>query len=177
MLGDSLTEFWNWAPLNPKALVLNFGVSGDTTMGAWARLGEVLEVKPDKIFVQIGINDLSQGRSPLEVSLGHARIWGEIRNILGCGSILIVCSLTPLREDKFDWPSPNLNNERVKQTNSLLKKAADLEKRTFVDLFSLISDDTGQLREDMSLDGAHLSAKAYGVWLEALRPYATNNYL
>jgi len=59
-LGNSLTEGGDWAARFPKQYPVNRGISGDNTEGVLARLSEILKTNPAKLFLMIGINDISQ---------------------------------------------------------------------------------------------------------------------
>jgi lysophospholipase L1-like esterase len=42
---------------------------------------------------------------------------------------------------------------------------------TYIDLFSLMADTNNHLPRSFSVDGLHLSYKAYKVWADAIKPY------
>lgn len=63
MLSERLMELYN-----RHSLVLNAGVSGESTTGLLARLErDALRFKPDLVTVMIGINDSADGRTSLEL--------------------------------------------------------------------------------------------------------------
>jgi lysophospholipase L1-like esterase len=169
MLGDSLTEGWRWDSLKPEASVINLGVSGDSTMGVRCRLNRCAELKPKKIFLQVGINDLSQGRTPEEVAEGHFKIWRELAEKLPQAE-LSICSLTPINEKRLAWPSESLKNSRVEETNRLIKEAAEREGLIYVDLHAAMADGEGSLPDHMTDDGVHLARAAYEIWMKTLKP-------
>lgn len=57
-LGDSLTFRTEWSELFPEEIVINRGIGRDTTAGVLKRLDHIIEAKPKKIFILIGVNDL-----------------------------------------------------------------------------------------------------------------------
>lgn len=74
--GDSLTQghglpeedgfvpqlqAWLRANGAPDAVVLNAGVSGDTTAGGLARIGWALGERPDAVILELGANDMLRG--------------------------------------------------------------------------------------------------------------------
>ncbi|UJH90616.1 GDSL-type esterase/lipase family protein [Antarcticibacterium sp. 1MA-6-2] len=59
-LGNSLTEYTDWNELLQLPTAKNRGISGDTSFGILQRLDEVTEGKPSKIFLLVGINDISR---------------------------------------------------------------------------------------------------------------------
>lgn len=88
LLGDSITAGYGLRPSESlptvleraladhgaPAKVLNFGVSGDTTSGGLARVGQVVEAKPDLAVVALGANDLLQGVPPARVQANLDKI-------------------------------------------------------------------------------------------------------
>src|SRR6478735_10221234 len=60
-LGNSITERGAWGELLSGQPIMNRGIGGDNTFGVLARLEGVAKAKPKKIFLLIGINDLSRG--------------------------------------------------------------------------------------------------------------------
>lgn len=74
-LGDSLTAGWGLSAdqafpsqlqraLARDVVVMNQGISGDTTSGGLARLEQALKAKPDAVIVELGTNDALQGLDP-----------------------------------------------------------------------------------------------------------------
>src|SRR4051794_8025406 len=59
-LGNSITQGGNWKKLLKDTTVINRGISGDVTFGILNRLGEVIQREPSKLFLLIGINDISK---------------------------------------------------------------------------------------------------------------------
>ena len=59
-LGNSITAGTDWMELMGRKDVRNRGISGDITFGVLERLDEVTEGKPSKVFILIGINDISR---------------------------------------------------------------------------------------------------------------------
>jgi lysophospholipase L1-like esterase len=170
MLGDSLTEYNIWDGLDPQAKIINLGLSGDTGMGVLFRLNRVFQSQPDLVFLQVGINDLSQGRKPQEIVSTSERIWAGIKNYCPEAKI-IVCSLAPVLEEKFCWDTEVLRNSRIRQTNSLLAQKALEAKLDYIDLYAPLADQEQKLPDNFTDDGVHLTAAAYEVWMLTLQKY------
>jgi lysophospholipase L1-like esterase len=169
MLGDSLTEFNIWDKISKNHTVINQGCSGDTTAAIFFRLRQTYHAKPTLVFLQAGINDLSQGRSPTEVLEGHQTIWNAIFKNLPLTQ-LVVCSLVPVNSKMFGWVS-QLNNDLIRKTNGLLEKEALTKNLDFIDLFSPLMGDNPELPENLTQDGVHLTALAYQSWIKTLQNY------
>src|SRR5262245_42410399 len=60
-LGDSITELCHWSELLQNPSVLNRGIGGDTTQDILNRVDQIYRLRPQKLFLMIGVNDLIQG--------------------------------------------------------------------------------------------------------------------
>src|SRR5258708_3619159 len=60
-LGNSITEGGNWKNLLKDSTAINRGISGDITFGILYRIDDVIRRQPAKVFLLIGINDISKG--------------------------------------------------------------------------------------------------------------------
>src|SRR5215510_7190548 len=61
MLGDSITDYADWASLVPDVVLHNHGMAGDDTAGVLRRLHLVTRSSPSDVFLMIGTNDLGKG--------------------------------------------------------------------------------------------------------------------
>jgi hypothetical protein len=61
-LGDSITEKMDWQELFSSNNIINRGICSDTISGVINRLDSILQVKPSKVFLMIGINDMALGK-------------------------------------------------------------------------------------------------------------------
>lgn len=60
-LGDSITEKIDWKELFSKNNILNRGIGSDTISGLINRTDSIVKLKPSKVFLMIGINDIALG--------------------------------------------------------------------------------------------------------------------
>ena len=164
-LGDSLTEGHNWARDFPPAV--NLGIGGDTCGGVWARLGEVVDLNPAEIFLQIGINDFLRGAPPDEILAGHLRIWDELAERLPASRLRVV-SMLPYLEAALPGLPPNLE---LILLNAALAEEAGRRGLVFIDLFRDLADADNQLRLDCTSDGLHLAPPGYKIWSDKLREF------
>jgi lysophospholipase L1-like esterase len=169
-IGDSLTEGHRWDELDASAEVVNLGLSGDTAMGVYFRLNLLAHAHPNLVFLQVGVNDLSQGHDPLELRKTHQKIWRAIAARAPLAK-LVVCSLIPVRETKFAWVADYLNNGLIRRTNAKLYLAAREANLPFIDLYSPMADSSEELPDDFTTDGVHLTEAAYKVWESVLKAY------
>jgi len=64
---------------------------------------------------------------------------------------------------------------RIVSLNSKLKKLADTQKITFINLYPLYIDKDGKLQKEITADGLHLFPEAYSKWVEKISTFVTDN--
>jgi len=168
-LGNSITEGGNWKTLLKDSSLINRGISGDNTFGVLNRIGEVISHKPAKLFLLMGVNDLSKN-IPVEV------IFENILSIVGRihsgspGTKVYVQSILPLNATNEKFPEKFLNHESdVLIINTQLRKFASRMKYTYVDLYNEFTDAQGRLDEKYTTDGLHLNKSGYSHWISVLK--------
>lgn len=167
-LGNSITEGGNWKKLTGDSTVINRGISGDITFGLLARLDEVTQRQPTKLFILIGINDLAKG-IPDEVILQN--IFQLVRQVQAKvpSTKIYVQSILPVNTSVEKFPSAYAQMDHVVTINYQLKKIAERFNYTYVDLFEQFRDAEGQLDKRFTYDGLHLNAQGYVHWRDILK--------
>lgn len=159
-LGDSLTNACEWHEFFRNIRLKNRGISGDTTNGILNRIDEVIESKPRKIFIMIGINDLNQGRSVDEIFNNYKIILNSFHK-KSSKTEVFVQSILPLNNQNF--PNGGVNNKII-ELNARLKDLAQEFSFQYIDLYSSFLDGNNQLDERYTIDGIHLNGQGYLVW-------------
>lgn len=161
MLGDSQTALCEWQELLGDSItVLNRGISGDYVEGVWERLDEVIKHKPLKIFLLVGINDLFYGNRPDAVAARYRDIVQKIRHD-SPDTELILQSVLPVNNKVRSLPA---TNAEVQALNVLIVQIAKDYALPYVDLYSQLTDASGNLSEKFTDDGIHLNGLGYVVW-------------
>jgi lysophospholipase L1-like esterase len=168
-LGNSITDFGEWSELLNDERCKNRGISGDVTEGILFRLGGITKCKPAKIFLLIGVNDLSKGLTDQEILANYRKILTRIK-AESPATMVYVQSILPVNPFYNQYPNHTNKTERIKAINPELKKMASELGYRYVDLFSLMADKNDLLRKDLSLDGLHLNYNGYKIWVDAVRP-------
>ncbi len=170
-LGDSITDGCEWNELLGNPHVKNRGSSGDTTMGVHDRLDAILPGHPAKIFLLIGINDLSRGIAADTVVENIRRILQRIRTESPATRVYVQ-SLLPVSDAFGLFTGHTARRRDIPAVNEAIGKLAPQEGATYVDLYSRFVDpQTGKMKLDYSNDGLHLLGKGYLCWREVLLPY------
>jgi len=169
MVGNSLTEGGDWKKWLNDTSVINRGIGGDVTFGVLRRLPDITERKPSKLFLLIGINDLSRN-TPDEVIMENiftiaSKIRGRSRK-----TKIFVQSILPTNDTFKNLEKKFLGKgEHIVAINEQLRKYAAKMHYTFVDLYSHVVDGEGRLDARYTTDGLHLNAAGYKVWVEWLK--------
>lgn len=160
VIGDSLSM---WLPpelLPQDRFWLNQGISGDTTGGILKRLSAFSNTKPDTIHLMAGVNDLKNGASDHEILTNLNQIMAQLRQ-QHPQSRVVVHSILPTR-----WE--NIPSRRVRSLNARIAQLTDYHRLDYLDLHPSFSNDTGNLRQELTTDGLHLNQLGYQVWQLAL---------
>lgn len=169
MLGNSLTERGAWADLLQDSLVVNRGIGGDCVAGMTARLGAIVAGKPRALFLMAGVNDLIFSKITPEALLGqYERLLDAIRAASPRTTVFIQ-SLLPLDEVQNEEYFAG-KNARIEAFNALLRDMARQRGLDYIDIRSRMVRD-GKMPAEYTVDGIHLNAAGYAVWVDVLRPY------
>jgi lysophospholipase L1-like esterase len=165
-LGNSITDQAEWFELFQNPNVKNRGISGDDTDGVLGRLDEVIESKPAKIFIMIGTNDLSYGKSVEYILGNYARILDTIFQKSPDTKIFIQ-SVLPT-DDAIHYTRKNSEIIRI---NKELEELARSKGCIYIDLFKEFATSENKLNPEYSIDGLHLNGKGYELWKELIGDY------
>lgn len=168
-LGNSITDFTDWNELLQLTEARNRGISGDITFGILERLDEVTEGKPAKVFVLIGINDISRNIPDSVILDNYKKI---IRRIKAASpqTRIYFNTLLPVNNTFTDRAHFN-KDEHIHFINEGLKKLGEAEKITIIDIHPLFLDADKRLEKLYTYDGLHLNAAGYVKWAAILKPY------
>lgn len=169
-LGNSLTDGGEWSELFNNNRIKNRGISGDITAGVLNRIEEVINRKPAKVFLLIGINDLSRGIQPDSVVKNIMRIAQYVHQFIP-GTKLYVQSILPVSSAFALFGNHTNKTESINAINSSLAMKADANHYTYIDLNSHFCDGRGWMKEQFTNDGLHLKGDGYLLWKHLVFPY------
>lgn len=166
MLGNSLNNNACWCELFPGFNIVNRGISGDTVQGIYDRLDEIVEDNPHKIFLLTGTNDLLNNPdiTPVQLWNNYEKLIKAIRKRLP-DTQLYVQSILPLNPKSKFYPGVN---EKVVEVNKFIAAATNTHEYFYIDIASRLADENGDLKDEYTFDGIHLSADGYFVWAKEL---------
>ena len=172
MLGNSLTEGGkDWAEKLGKPNVRNRGISGDVALGVDARLYQITPHKPAKIFLLIGINDVSHDVTVDSLMTDIRTLVDHIRAQTP-KTKLVLQSLLPIRESTGRWKRLQGKTDMIPQINARIEALAREKGLTFINLYPHFTEPgTNIMRAELTYDGLHLSKAGYDVWVKLLKPH------
>ncbi len=170
-LGNSITNGGEWAELLQNPHVKNRGISGDVCMGVYDRLDAILKGTPAKIFLLIGINDVSRGTSVDSIVQNIKKIILKIKKD-SPQTTLYLQSILPVNDVYGMFKGHTSRWQDISRINEGLSELAVMEKIRYVDLYSHFVDRaTGKMKPEYTNDGLHLLGKGYLKWIEIVKPY------
>lgn len=163
--GDSITEMlpvsdWYGAySLRSGLEVYNRGISGDSSIGLYNRAKEnVTCIKPSAVVILIGTNDIGFGLSGDFVVENIINLLELIKG--DCPDCKIILqAIYPV----IDGKAGKRKNSVILETNKKLKAVASNSGVTYLDFTDMLADRNGNLKEEYTFDGLHLSAAGYEV--------------
>ena len=167
-LGNSITEMGDWKKLTGDSTVINRGIGGDITFGVLKRLDEVLNRKPSKIFLLIGINDIGKDIPPTVIADNIKKIIRRIQTESPATKIILQ-NLIPVNPTINHFPQHYDKQSKIVETNKLLIGVAKETNVPLVDLNKLFRDTKGNLQEKYTNDGLHINTAGYKIWIDHLK--------
>jgi lysophospholipase L1-like esterase len=162
MLGDSLTERAQWGEITGCGFIANRGIGGDDSAGVLRRLDAVVRLRPGAVFMMIGVNDLIS-------NVPSDRIVDNVRETIGrltqSGAKVYLTLVLPVTHG-----FTRKINARADDLNAAYIKLAAETNATLVDFRADMQGRGGFLRDELSIDGIHLSPEGYRVWRDAVAP-------
>lgn len=170
--GDSITDFYDlgqYYQYDNKILV-NSGVSGYKTTNIIKKFKNLIEQhQADKLFLMIGTNDLGGGTDRDEV-ISNIKNIIEMTKSQSPDTKIYLESIYPVNLSKRS-KNEKRNNEDIRYINIQLKKYCEENDITYLEVYSLLADSNGELKDEYTEDGLHLNNAGYDVITSYLKPY------
>lgn len=166
--GNSITFHSDFQKDYPNLKIVNLGYSGDIIDGMLIRYKQIASVKPKKIFLMAGFNDLRDPRVTIEkFRESYKQLLDSIR-LSNPNSNIYLESILPVNHQMNSKLYPT---ERIMEANSVIKELATQYSLVYIDLFSLYADKNNELPADLTTDGVHLKPESYRIWSNAIHHY------
>ena len=174
-LGDSITNGCEWDELFNNRHCLNRGIGGDVVEGVYDRLGPILNGKPQKIFLMIGINDIARGRSPANIIHGIGKIADRVKE-KSPRTKLYLQSILPVNITDFNtwnrYKGHKLWGKEIIETNKMLRSLCRKKHLLYIDLYDSFKEPGGTgMNPKYTNGGMHLLGAGYRLWKKIITPY------
>lgn len=173
-LGNSITDGGEFHELLSRRDVKNRGIQSDVIGGVRKRLDQVTRYHPRKIFLLIGINDVSHGLSAKVLADRYAALVKDIRQ-QSPSTKLYIQSVMPVNNSFRRYKALIGRESVIPALNKRLEKIAADNGAVYIDLWPALKDSKGALRSDYTFDGLHLNGKGYQAWMKQIAPYLDEN--
>ncbi len=170
MLGNSITDGGEFSELFGIHNIKNRGISSDVITGVEKRLGQVTAGHPAKIFLLIGINDVSHGHSVATLAERYARLVKKIRE-QSPDTRLYIQSVMPIDNDYRRYKGLFGKEKTIRDFNVRIKEIAAGNGAEYIDLWPTLAGADGKLKKEYTNDGLHLNGAGYRAWTRAIEKY------
>ena len=167
-LGNSITQGGDWAALTGDSTVTNRGIGADLAFSLRKRLADVTRRRPSKLFILIGINDISKDIPDAVIAAEYRALVDSVK-AQSPATRIYVQSILPLNPTVKDFPQHYDKQARVIAVNRLLRAMARETGVRYVDLWPLFVDRRGLLDAKLTGDGLHLNRLGYERWVAYLK--------
>lgn len=172
-LGDSITNGYkldsHFKTYTKNYSVINSGINGNVTDDILNNLKHrVLQYNPSKVFLLIGTNDIGLGKDTDYITDNVEKIIEKIKKHDKKTQIYVE-SVYPVDEEKNT--ASGRNNDTIKELNKKVKTLCKKDNITYIDCYDSLLNDEGQLKDEYTYDGLHLTEKGYDVVTKKLEKY------
>lgn len=176
-IGDSRTVgLYDYAGLDNTTFYASSGLTiyklfeepdGRYKDGNWKEnIGTALSQRQfSKVYLMIGINEMGTG--DVDYFISHYEEAVNRIKELQPGAIIYLQSIlrvTAERSEKGDY----INNEGIDARNERIAELADNQTVFYLDINSVVCDESGGLNPEYTFDGVHLYAQYIHIWKEYL---------
>ena len=158
--------------------IYNRGIGGFTTQELLESMDVcVYALKPGKIFINIGTNDLNAPDYDEKALIARYRqILQGIRAHLPQAKLYMMAyyPVNPVVAECNPYIKEALKartNARISSANTSVSRLAEEVGATFIDCNAGITDAQGNMKAEYSIEGMHMYGDGYAPVLEALLPY------
>ncbi|WP_295336825.1 SGNH/GDSL hydrolase family protein [uncultured Streptococcus sp.] len=171
-LGDSIVEYFPIHELlqSPKYMV-NRGVRGYRTDLLQTHLdAHVFGTELDQIFLLIGTNDIGKEIPQKETLDNVEAVLQAIMRDFPLTKTNLISVLPVSQEERYKQKVSIRSNKKIQDLNQAYQELAQAYHQvSYVDVYSSLLDEVGQLAEAYTTDGLHLSVAGYRILAQALQ--------
>lgn len=161
--GDSITDFWPTAypaEFFPGKPYIGRGITGQSTDEmVWRFQQDVIDLHPEAVVILGGSNDvvLTDRLITFHRTATNLRIMTQMAERHHIRVIL--CSLLPVAH--YPQPKQGLFSQEIRNINHWMKAYAASQHLTYLDYYSAMVDNTGAMKNSLTVDGLHPNGAGY----------------
>ena len=170
LMGDSITD--GWLRQDPEFFKANNlagrGISGQVTSHMLVRFRrDVIDLHPKYVVILAGINDIARNNGYISLENTFANIVSMCELAKANKIKPVLCTLVP--SGHIRWrPAIKDTKEQVAALNAMIKEYAKAHRYKVVDYATVLADEKGETRSDLSGDSVHPNMDGYKLMEEAL---------
>lgn len=178
--GSSLMEMF---PINKflqesgsEKIIYNRGIGGFVSEELWDALDVcILDLKPARLFINIGTNDLSDASIPIDRMIEtYDKIITAVEQSLP-HIIIYLMAYYPVNyeaaEESMKACLQIRTNEKIALANEKVARLAAKHHQRYIDLNQNLKDEQGRLRAEYTIEGMHINEEGYRAIFEDIMSY------
>lgn len=170
-VGNSITHGGEWTEIFEDIRIKNRGISGNTAEAVLDRLQPIIDGRPAKLFLLIGVNDLGSGKTVDAVVAGITTIIGRIQSGSSHTKIYVQ-SILPVNNIYGLFSGHTSKGAQIIEVNRRLAQMASDTGFTFVDIYSAFKNPNDEKMNPIyTNDGLHLLGSGYLQWKKTIESY------
>lgn len=159
-------------------VVYNRGIGGFVSRELLENIDVCIsDLKPSRLFLNIGTNDLSNAEITLEQVMElYGRILDRVQEALPNVEIYLM-AYYPIN---YDAAVPEMKeclkirtNEKINAANELVKRLAQEKGARYIDINAPLKDANGCLKAEYTIEGMHIKEEGYRAIYPEFMKYAT----
>jgi len=167
--GDSITE--GWPQFNPSFFDSNNfvgrGISGQTTPQLLLRFRQdVLDLRPKKVILLAGINDIAENTGPISLEAIMENIKGITEMAIANEVEMVLCAVLPA--NSFPWRPSIIPTNKVIALNQMIMAYALEKNLIYVDYYTPMVNEELGLKSTLGYDTVHPNKTGYSLMEEVL---------
>lgn len=154
--------------LNEKFNIIfyNRGVGGFITDELLENIDTcILDLKPSKLFINIGTNDLSNPDIPIAQMIDHYdQILCQVKAALPDVKLYLMAYYPINYDAATEEMKPCLlvrTNPKIAEANAAVKKLAEKYHAKYMDINDPLKDENGNLKAEYTIEGMHIKEEGY----------------
>lgn len=135
----------------------------------------ILDLKPSRLFINIGTNDLSNGSVTIkELIKQYGIILDRVKAALPDCRIYLMAYYPVNYDAAVETMKPVLlirNNEKINAANQAVQELSREKGAQYIDVNDPLKDEQGRLKAEYTIEGMHIKEEGYRVIYPAIKEY------